>query len=96
MPTPRTVTEPLVCIGFSCIRLLLHQIQLQCALMRITFNPHTYVIEEFGSVRFDSVCPCSNGALHNTVKFCTVMYHVMYYVISSSAVWKELIQKEAY
>ena len=56
----------------------------------------TYVCGLRNSVRFDSVCLCSNGALHNSVQFCTVMSHVMYHVISSSAVCKELIQKEAY
>ena len=43
-------------------------------------------IEEFGSVRFDSVCLCSNGALHNSVLFCTVMSHVMYHVTSSTII----------
>ena len=73
--------------------------------MRIAIDAHyfqsTYVCGLRNSVRFDSiqfhsVCLCSNRSLHNSVQFCMVMSHVMYHVISSSTVGKELIQKEAY
>ena len=90
---------------FHSLSCALDPVAFGCCFTKYSYNAHWCVllsihirmwIEEFDSVRFDSVCLCSNRALHNSVQLCTVMSHMMYHVISSSAVCMELIQKEVY